>query len=128
MPSRHIPCATEMTSIDAGAFDASRLRAVHNSNEPSRHIFVGNCGPAVGITVEAVAEVFSQFGQATVDVPDESKGFVYVTFSNVDDAARAFKSSNSISFQGRTPTILWAIELKEDVKFHHLFTIRKAVM
>ncbi|KAK9805819.1 hypothetical protein WJX73_003535 [Symbiochloris irregularis] len=56
---------------------------------PTSHLFLGNCGPAVGISIQTIAEVLHQFENVTVTVPDALLARVYVSFQNSQSAEQA---------------------------------------
>ena len=90
--------------------------------KPTRHLFVGNCGPGVGITRQAVEAVFREFGKATLIIPETQQNprsaFVFVTFDCETDATAALKALNGrpcASTGGRTFTVKYADLKKEQV-------------
>lgn len=63
--------------------------------ESSPNLFVANCGPAVGLSYEAIESVFSSFGTVKgVYAADESGGRVIVSYFDESCAQNAFKSLN----------------------------------
>jgi hypothetical protein len=63
-------------------------------NDPTPHLFVGNCGPKLGFTDSDVRSIFQPFvsgsGELLVHVPDgELSSHVYVSFSTAAEAAAA---------------------------------------
>lgn len=89
---------------------------------PTRHLFVGNCGPGVGVDAEALESIFSQFGTARVIVPEHQENprsaFVFATFDNEDEATAALLSLNGRpceSAGGRKLTVKYADLKKEPV-------------
>ncbi|KAL3688151.1 hypothetical protein R1sor_014460 [Riccia sorocarpa] len=61
--------------------------------EPTAHLFVANCGPAVGLSVNTIKTVFSAFGPVeAVRLAGDSGTRVVVSFENVQDAAAAKKA------------------------------------
>ena len=90
--------------------------------KPTRHLFVGNCGPGVGIDAEALENIFKQFGTARVIVPEHQENprsaFVFATFDNEDEATAALLSLNGrpcASAGGRKFTVKYADLKKEPV-------------
>jgi hypothetical protein len=64
------------------------------ANEPSPHLFVGNCGPKLGYTDSNIRSIFQPFvsdgGELLVHVPKgELSSHVYVSFSTAAEAAAA---------------------------------------
>lgn len=66
--------------------------------QPTRHLFVGNCGPSVGVDQELVTQIFGQYGTATVTVPEQKQNphsaFVFVSYANVEEATAALSALN----------------------------------
>ncbi|KAL0030888.1 hypothetical protein WJX77_011841 [Trebouxia sp. C0004] len=66
--------------------------------QPTRHLFVGNCGPSVGVDQETVTKLFGQYGTATVTVPEQKQNphsaFVFVSYANVEEAIAALSALN----------------------------------
>ncbi|GAB2272895.1 Alkylated DNA repair protein alkB 8 [Dionaea muscipula] len=61
--------------------------------EPSSNLFVANCGPAVGISFEAISSVFGSFGEVKgVHAADETGARVIVSFSDEESAAAALNA------------------------------------
>lgn len=61
--------------------------------EASPNLYVANCGPAVGISFDAIASVFGAFGQVTgVHPADESGARIIVSFSHPSSAQSALTS------------------------------------
>ncbi|KAL0051627.1 hypothetical protein WJX82_010933 [Trebouxia sp. C0006] len=67
--------------------------------QPTRHLFVGNCGPSVGVGQEAVTQLFGQYGTATVTVPEHKQNphsaFVFVSYANIEEATAALSALNN---------------------------------
>ena len=100
------------------------------SGQATRHLFVGNCGPGVGIDRQALEAVFGQFGKATVIIPETQQNpksaFVFVTFECVAEATAALDSLNGnpdTSTGGRTFTIKYADLKKEQVVCHAMHAL-----
>ena len=90
--------------------------------QPTRHLFVGNCGPGVGIDRQAVEAVFAKFGKATVILPEAQQNprsaFVFVTFNCEAEATAALAALNGkpcASTGGRIFTIKYADLKREQV-------------
>jgi len=63
----------------------------------TRHLFVGNCGPAVGLTELQVHQYFLSTGAEAVKIPGSTQGaisHVFVTYKSVADAETALKVLN----------------------------------
>jgi alkylated DNA repair protein alkB family protein 8 len=61
-----------------------------NGDELSSNLFVANCGPAVGISDDDIASVFSKFGELNgVYAADDSGTRVIVSYSEVCSAQSA---------------------------------------
>ena len=89
---------------------------------PTRHLFVGNCGPSVGTDQAALEALFQEFGSAKVIVPEQQQNprsaFVFVTFGGQDEARAALLSLSDrpcAAAGGRTLTIKYAYLKKEPV-------------
>lgn len=67
--------------------------------QPTRHLFVGNCGPGVGVDQETLTQLFGQYGTATVTVPEEKQNphsaFVFVSYGNTEEAIAALSALNN---------------------------------
>ena len=69
--------------------DPKLLRPV-GDGAPTCFLFVGNAGEAVGLPAERVARLCTIQGVVpTVDVPDPTKTFLYVTFKTASLASEA---------------------------------------
>ena len=63
----------------------------------TRHLFVGNCGPAVGLTEFQVHKYFLRTGAEAVVIPDSTQGatsHVFVSYKSVADAETVLKALN----------------------------------
>ncbi|KAK7252575.1 hypothetical protein RIF29_36624 [Crotalaria pallida] len=66
-----------------------------NDSELSSNLYVANCGPAVGISHDDIASVFSEFGVVNgVYAADESGTRVIVSYSQQSSAQAAFTALN----------------------------------
>jgi len=86
--------------------------------QPTRHLFVGNCGPSVGVDQETVTQLFGQYGTAIVTVPEQNphSAFVFVSYDNIEEANAALSALNNkpcAQAQGRRFVIKHA-DLKKD--------------
>lgn len=92
--------------------------------KPTRHLFVGNCGPGVGIDRQALEAVFGEFGKATVVLPEAQQNprsaFIFVTFEREAEATAALAALNGrpcASAGGRSFAVKYA-DLKKDQVSH----------
>ncbi|CAN1143962.1 Alkylated DNA repair protein ALKBH8 homolog [Linum perenne] len=61
--------------------------------QSSRNLYVANCGPAVGLSYDAIASAFSAYGEVTgVYAADESGTRVIVSYGEVDSAQAALEA------------------------------------
>ena len=64
----------------------------------TRHLFVGNCGPSVGVDGGTLQQIFCEYGTATVVIPEQQQNprsaFVFVTYSNAEEASAALSALN----------------------------------
>ena len=65
------------------------------AGELSRHLFIGNCGPVVGISLDQLAGVLNHFGlpAESLEAPESNQGRVYASFATTDQAAAVVKQS-----------------------------------
>ncbi|CAK9870761.1 unnamed protein product [Sphagnum jensenii] len=83
--------------------------------EPTAHLYVANCGPAVGIPISVIRDAFSMFGRVTSVLQpagDSSGSRVYVSYVNVSDAVAARQAWNGRPcdlLQGRVMLIQHAV-------------------
>jgi alkylated DNA repair protein alkB family protein 8 len=64
--------------------------------EPTAHLYVANCGPAVGISFSEIKEAFQGFGPVLrVQPAGDSGSRVYVSYANESDAVAAREAWNS---------------------------------
>lgn len=68
----------------------------------TRHLFVGNCGPRVGLSEQQIQNLFSDYGEANVHIPDPDASHVYVSYPNEQQAhaAMAALSDQPVSQAG----------------------------
>ncbi|XP_019445183.1 PREDICTED: alkylated DNA repair protein alkB homolog 8 [Lupinus angustifolius] len=72
-----------------------RFVRAKNNDESSSNIYVANCGPAVGISHDDIASVFSDFGEVNgVYAADDSGTRVIVSYSHHSSAQSAFLALN----------------------------------
>ncbi|CAK7355908.1 unnamed protein product [Dovyalis caffra] len=68
------------------------------TNSPSPYLYVANCGPAVGLSYDTIASVFSKFGEVKgVYAADESGTRVVVCYFEVTSAQQALTGLNEKS-------------------------------
>ncbi|GBG83454.1 hypothetical protein CBR_g37166, partial [Chara braunii] len=64
---------------------------------PTRHLYVANCGPGVGIEYEEVEQIFRKFGKLECVQPSlTSQSRTYVSFIEVAAAAAAYAGLNGV--------------------------------
>lgn len=85
------------TVLKMGAPSSSRFRRPKaGEDERSPNLFVANCGPAVGVSYEAIGSVFSAFGDVKgVYAADDSGARVIVSYFDEGSAQAAFNSLHS---------------------------------
>ncbi|KAL5707365.1 tRNA (carboxymethyluridine(34)-5-O)-methyltransferase [Ranunculus cassubicifolius] len=67
-----------------------KFMAVHGDSCSKQHLYVANCGPAVGLSLEEIASAFSRFGEVTgVHLADQTGARVVVSYSNYTSAEAA---------------------------------------
>lgn len=74
---------------DAGAggrLGFSKLRK-GAEQDPTEHLYVANCGPAVGLSFSDIREAFSSFGEVTgIQAAGDSGTRVVISFRQLEDA------------------------------------------
>lgn len=92
--------------------------------QPTRHLFVGNCGPSVGIDRAAISQIFCEFGPAEIVVPEQQQNprsaFVFVSYRTAQHAAAALAALNgkaSPAASGRVFTLKYADLRKDKVQW-----------
>lgn len=88
--------------------DLARFYRPVASEIPSPTLFVGNVGPAVGISAADVSKQFDSYGSNQVDVPDPGKSFLFVTFDTPEVATAAMQQQQGELLLGRDVTISFA--------------------
>lgn len=80
---------------------------------PTSHLYVANCGPAVGISFSDIRKAFEIFGFIVNVQPAGTSGSrVYVSFDSVDSAVAARGAWNSVAcdaLEGRVMVIQHAL-------------------
>ena len=79
----------------------ARRFSVAKDDTPKRYLFVGNCGPGVGLSRDDVEKLFSPFGPVEVDITHEQKSFLFLTFSSVDQAQAAMHHFTEVDTERR---------------------------
>ncbi|XP_057799092.1 alkylated DNA repair protein ALKBH8 homolog [Salvia miltiorrhiza] len=83
-------------------------------DESSPHLYVANCGPAVGFSHETIASVFGMYGEVEgVCAADESGTRVIVSYHDKSSSQAAMKALNRrpcSSLGGRTLHIQYAVQ------------------
>lgn len=68
----------------------TQLKYVCGLSHPTPHLYVANCGPAIGLSLERIAAAFGTFGSVIgAQVADESGARVIITFSGIAPAQAA---------------------------------------
>jgi hypothetical protein len=91
-----------------GLGDAAQFFRPVPDVEESCTLFIGNFGPAVGITSRGIEEYCSRFGRLHVDIPDEAKSFAFITFCNLESARTAKHALSQENVFGRQLTVKFA--------------------
>ncbi|KAG0598563.1 hypothetical protein M758_12G084100 [Ceratodon purpureus] len=80
---------------------------------PTAHLYVANCGPAVGISYSDIKKAFEVFGPVVNVQPAGTSGSrVYVSYDSVDNAVAARGAWNSVAcdaLEGRVMVIQHAV-------------------
>ncbi len=101
------------TSVDNFAM-FTKPRHTH----PTKYLFVGNCGTAVGLTEEAVEAFFDHLGAVDVIFPQERKSFshIFVVFDDEGVAEGVLHSLDGKPCHGLGNRVLAAkyADLKEE--------------
>ncbi|KAL2630227.1 hypothetical protein R1flu_014913 [Riccia fluitans] len=110
------------SSADAGGgFIKPRPGVEH---EPTAHLFVANCGPAVGLSLDTIKTVFSTFGPVEAVRPAGDSGTrVVVSFQNPEDAAAAKKALDGKkcdNLQGRVVFMQFSVFQPPSMAEEHL--------
>ncbi|KAM3289367.1 alkylated DNA repair protein ALKBH8 [Capsicum chacoense] len=72
-----------------------RFKRPEGTSEPSSNLYVANCGPAVGLTLDTIETVFGAYGQVKgVHLADESGTRVIVSYHDEKSAESALKALN----------------------------------
>ncbi|KAJ8561279.1 hypothetical protein K7X08_027469 [Anisodus acutangulus] len=72
-----------------------RFKRPVGTSEPSSNLYVANCGPAVGLTLDTIEAVFGAYGEVKgVHLADESGSRVIVSYHEEKSAESALKALN----------------------------------
>lgn len=65
-------------------------------SNPTRHLFIGNCGPAVGLKENDIRSIFEKFGvvENVCISPEAHKSYIYLTYDTVASASAALSALN----------------------------------
>lgn len=75
----------------------ARFMRPKNDGELSSNLYVANCGPAVGLSHDAIASVFSEYGDIKgVYAADESGTRVIISFLEEGSAQAALKALDGV--------------------------------
>lgn len=67
-----------------------------NTHVPTRYLFVGNCGPNVGLDCDATLEIFAPFHPIEIEHTKDHKSYVFVVFSEIDSATAALQHFSTV--------------------------------
>lgn len=82
-------------------------RPKHSRN--TRHLFVGNCGPAAGLSVSEVFRIFREYGEPTLNGVSTEARHLFVTYPTESSAAAAVAALRGKPvFDGRLMTVKFA--------------------
>jgi hypothetical protein len=87
------------------------------NNKATRHIFVGNCGPGVGVNGCSIRSFFQKFGATAVTFPDspENVSHVFVSFDSVEDAKQVLQTVSGKAWKelGNRALVIKYAEVRE---------------
>ena len=84
-------CIVEFTAWGSIGNKMKRRFCKPKSDEPTRFLFVGNCGPAKGLQQEDVERLFAPFGEVEVELGEVEKSYVLVTYQESTQAEAAVR-------------------------------------
>lgn len=91
----------------------------------SPHLYVANCGPAVGLSYDMIASAFSAFGEVmSVHAADESGTRVIVSYHDQSSSQAAMEALNGHpcpSLGGRSVHIQYSVQSLGKVL--HIYTV-----
>ena len=59
--------------------------------EQTRHLFIGNCGPAVGLSEDQCLSLLPESGHPELVIPSQQASHIFVSFEDVGAAVAAMK-------------------------------------
>ncbi|XP_068635364.1 alkylated DNA repair protein ALKBH8 homolog [Aristolochia californica] len=100
------------------------VRPSPNHKDPTPDLFVANCGPAVGLSLDEIASLFASFGTVVhVRAADDSGARVIVSYSDASSAEDALTSLNGLpcpSLHNRVLSINYSVCLAPSSKVHQI--------
>lgn len=101
------------------------MRPKERDGCPSPHLFVANCGPAVGLSYDSIASAFGAYGEIKGVYPaDESGTRVVVSYHDISSSQAAVRALNGhpcSSLGGRYLHIQYSVQTLDKVlAFHSL--------
>ena len=63
-----------------------------DSEEPTRHLFVANCGAAAGISNEAIQKLFLKLHALELQLYSDRRSIVFASFATAQDAELAMSA------------------------------------
>ena len=60
-----------------------------DNSEPTRHLFVANCGTAAGISIEDIKHLFARLHAAELQLYGDRRSIVFASFATAQDAEQA---------------------------------------
>ena len=89
--------------------------------QQSRHLFIGNCGPAVGVSLDQISSVLASLGLAgeSLAARESNQARVYASFASTGQAAAVLQQAAQLSagLGGRQLVLKYAaLEPEEQVK------------
>lgn len=87
------------------------------SDDPTRHLFVANCGEAAGVSNAEIVGLFSELLATEVQLPSNRRSLLFASFSTTQDAekARSILSSPQTQERFRKFTVKYAELPDEEV-------------
>lgn len=77
--------------------------------KPTTHLFIGNCGPSVGVELSDIEAFCAEYGDVIVSQPDASRAFAFASFATSDQASTALEAlASTRALGGRTLTVKFA--------------------
>lgn len=71
------------------------------NDEPTKYLFVGNCGPATGLDNSSIGAFFKKYRPTEVLIPEKSTAasHIFLSFESVQDAQDAVLALSGKPFQ-----------------------------